>query len=51
VEGEHDGTPESRPGRRALVAALQTTRTALLGEGDEFDPRQRMLEEDRSAGS
>jgi hypothetical protein len=34
-----------------LIAALQTTRTALLGEGDEFDRRQRMLEEDRSAGS
>ena len=34
-----------------LIAALQTTRTALVGEGDEFDRRRRMLEEDRGTGS
>jgi hypothetical protein len=49
VEGPWSG--QSLHALDILIAALQTTRAALLGEGDEFDRRQRMLEEDRSAGS
>jgi hypothetical protein len=34
-----------------LIAALQATRLAVVAEGDEFDRRERLLEEHRSTGS
>ena len=34
-----------------LIAALQATRRAVVAEGDEFDRRERLLEEHRSIGS
>ena len=34
-----------------LIAALQATRRAVVAEGDEYDRRERLLEEHRSVGS
>ena len=34
-----------------LIAALRATRRAVVAEGDEFDRRERLLEEYRSIGS
>jgi hypothetical protein len=34
-----------------LTAALQATRQAVVAEGDEFDRRERLLEEHRNIGS